>query len=159
MSGFQTPFRKDRAGNVGSGGVLAWFSIRIAAKRRYDLEFDNLEAMWTEVRCHNNKFLLCVLYRPPNANADFWPRLQESLDLAYESNIKNVIITGDINSDPNTLNGRKLKTFAESNLLTIHINEPTRITPTSSSIVDQFLSNITPFVTNVTVYPPTATIV
>ena len=146
LSGFQSVFRKDRHDNQGYGGVLAWVSMRIAAKRRLDLELEGLEAMWLEIRCHNNKFLLCVLYRPPNSPAAFWDRLQESIDLAYETNIRNLLITGDINADPHTPNGQKLKQFTDGNLLNIHINEPTRITPTSATIVDQFISNIPGFI-------------
>ena len=111
LSGFQPPYRKDRTGNVGFGGVLTWVLIRIAAKRRTDLELDDLEAMWLEIRCHNNKFLLCVLYRAPNSNLTFWDKLQESVDLALDSNIKRILIAGDINADPHTPSGHKLKLF------------------------------------------------
>ena len=154
LSGFQSPYRKDRIGNVGYGGVLTWVSIRIAAKRRTDLELDDLEAMWLEIRCHNNKFLLCVLYRAPNSNLTFWDKLQESVDLALDSNIKRILITGDINADPQTPSGHKLKLFTEGNLFTMHITEPTRITPTSATVVDQFISNFPQFIQNPRVDPP-----
>ena len=66
LNNFQQPFRRDRDNNSGYGGVLAWVANHIAAKRRHDLEIQDLEAMWLEVRARNNKFLLCVVYRPPN---------------------------------------------------------------------------------------------
>ena len=34
LQGYQTPFRKDRSDDQGYGGVLAWISDTIAAKRR-----------------------------------------------------------------------------------------------------------------------------
>ena len=60
--------------------------------------------------------------------------------------VKNIILTGDFNADPSTANGRKLASFANVNTFTLHINEPTRITERSSSILDQFITNIPEFV-------------
>jgi hypothetical protein len=157
LIGFQVPLRKDRFTNEGYGGVLAWVSIRLAVKRRLDFELNDLEAMWLEIRSHNNKFLLCIIYRPPNSTTLFWDRLQESFDLAMDSNIPYIMIIGDLNADPTTLEGRKLALFAESNFLTQHITEPTRITQTSKTIVDQCLSNFPHIVNNPRVQQPVST--
>ena len=43
------------------------------------------------------------------------------------------MIIGDLNADPQTQEGRTLSLFAESNVLTLHSIEPTRITQTSAS--------------------------
>ena len=142
LPGFQSPFRKDRINDQGFGGVLAWVNVRLAAKRRKDLEIIGLEAMWLEIRAHNNKFLLCTIYRPPDSGLIFWEDFQESLNLAKESDIKYMIITGDINADPATNDGQRLQTFSQNNHLVMHINKPTRITTTTSKILDQFLTNI-----------------
>ena len=72
LAGFQQVHRKDRSDDSGYGGVLAWVSSSLIAKRRLDLETDQLELMWLEIRCNNNKFLVGVVYRPPNANDEFW---------------------------------------------------------------------------------------
>ena len=154
LLGYQTPFRKDRADDHGYGGVLAWISDKVAAKRRLDLEVEHLEALWIEIRSHNNKFLLCTLYRPPNDNTIFWDNLETSFNLAKESDIANIVITGDLNADPETTQGDRLKSFMESHHLVAHIDSPTRITPNSSSILDQFITNIPNFVKNVTVEAP-----
>lgn len=90
--------------------------------------------------------LLCSIYRPPTNRTEFWENLQASLSLAKESNISKVVIAGDLNADLETQQGETLRVFAEANHLFIHIDMPTRITPTSSTILDQFMSNIPDFV-------------
>ena len=64
INGFQQPFVLNRP--TRAGGVLCWVKNNIAAKRRQDLENNQTEALWLEVRTCNNKFLLCTAYRPPN---------------------------------------------------------------------------------------------
>ena len=157
LPGFQSPFRKDRINDQGFGGVLAWVNVRLAAKRRADLEIIGLEAMWLEIRAHNNKFLLCTVYRPPDSGLIFWDYFQESINLAKECDIKYMIITGDLNADPATNDGQRLQTFSQNNHLVIHINKPTRVTANTSKILDQFLSNIPDFMKKVTVAPPVST--
>ena len=49
LNGFQVPCRKDQSNNDGYGGVLAWVSIKLAAKRTPNFELDDLEAMWLEI--------------------------------------------------------------------------------------------------------------
>ena len=157
LPNFQQPYRRDRDNDTGYGGVLAWVANDIAAKRRKNLEIRNLEAMWLEIRVKNIKFLLCVAYRPPNDTLDFWDSFQQSIDLAKETDIPSLIITGDLNCDLNSPNGQKLKKLVDNNHLVLHIDEPTRITPHSKSILDQFISNIPRYVRNVHVDPPVST--
>ena len=100
---------------------MAWVSIHLAAKCRIDLDIDDLEAMWLEMRAHNNKFLLITIYRPPNKNVAFWDNIPDSINLAKESDIKSLILCGDLNCDFKTNDGEKLKQFAIINHLIIHI--------------------------------------
>ena len=44
--------------------------------------------------------------------------------------------------------------LARINNFTIHVNEPTRITETSSTVLDQFLTNIQDDVKEVAIHPP-----
>ena len=78
-------------------------------------------------------------------------------DLAYQDRCKQIILTGDLNADLPSREGKRLKTFCETNNLTIHINSPTRITEISSTILDQFLSNIPEKVINSSVLAPLST--
>ena len=157
LPNFQRPYRRDRDNDTGYGGVLAWVANDIAAKRRKDLEIRNLEAMWLEIRVKNIKFLLCTVYRPPNDSTEFWELFQQSLDMAKQSNITSLVITGDLNADPGSPNGRILSQLVETNNLVMHIDEPTRITPSSKSILDQFISNIPLYVRNARVEAPVST--
>ena len=144
IQGYQSPFRRDREaihGPTGYGGVLAWVSNDLACKRRKDLEMPDIEALWLEVRSVNNKFYLCVAYRRPT-KADFFDVLQANINRVMEIEGAKILITGDLNADLETYQGQKLRDFCFTNGLTIHVSEPTRVTPQSQTILDQFLSNM-----------------
>ena len=155
IPGFYPIFRLDRP-NFG-GGVACYISNILVAKRRVDLELLGAECLWLEVRSKNNKFLLCTCYRPPDESVQFWEDLQFMVDQARLGDINHIIISGDLNADPSTVNGTKLSQFVTSNDLTLHIQEPTRITETTSSILDQFITNIPEHVYNAKVDPPLLT--
>ena len=127
----------------------------IVAKRRKDLELNELEALWLEIRYKNKKFLLCTAYRPPGLS-NFYDIFQSAMDKGQQSNMQDYIIIGDLNSDPNTHTGDKLNTFASLNRLKVHINQPTRITDRSSSILDQCLSNCPLIIRTSGIIPPLA---
>ena len=157
ISGYQGPFRRDREENVGAlgyGGVLAWVKSNIVCKRRGDLEIPGIEAMWLEIRSQNKKFFLCVIYRAPTCSAEFWDLLQTNVNMVQEIDGCRIVITGDLNADPGTPAGNQLKLFCEANSLTTHIKEPTRITPHSQKILDQFITNVPLMVKSVSVSPP-----
>ena len=117
LAGFQQVHRKDRSDDSGYGGVLAWVSSSLVAKRRLDLEIDQLELMWLEIHCNNNKFLVGVVYRPPDANDEFWQLYQESVESAQESDVANIIMIGDFNADPTSLAGGMLNLFVIQTIL------------------------------------------
>ena len=97
---------------VHQGEVIAWVSDKLACKRRTDLESNDLEALWLEVRSLNFKFFVCTLYRTSsNSDRSFWDKLQSMLFPLHESGAK-FITLGDLNADPSTLDE-----FIESNLL------------------------------------------
>ena len=160
LPGYQKPFRRDREAHIGTegyGGVLAWVSNAIACKRRADIEPPNSEAMWLEVRSQNKKFFLCVAYRAPTNKHNFWDEMQTSVNMIKEINKSKIIITGDLNADPGTPEGIKMKQFVEANDFIVHIKESTRITENSQTILDQFISNIPNMVKSVSVFPPVST--
>ena len=61
-------FRKDRA-QGGGGGVAVYARESIPIKRRFDLEWNNLEIVVVEVVSEGKKFIIGCCYRPPGANA------------------------------------------------------------------------------------------
>jgi hypothetical protein len=138
----------------GHGGVLAWVSNNIACKRRLDLEADDIEVMWLEIRSGNNKFLLCVCYRPPNSDDVFWDTLQENIDTVKQTHSGKLMLIGDFNADPKTKSGKSLLEFAEVNNLSMHISQPTRITDRSSTLLDQCISNFPRYIKSSFVQAP-----
>ena len=153
LPGFHHIMCKNREGRMG-GGVALYAAEYIAISRIYDFEIPMLEAMWVQVKVGKNVFHLCVCYRPPNNDAEFWVKLQDSLDLALRGGAKTIILTGDLNADFHTRPGELLKLFSYSNNLTIHILEPTRITPTTATVLDQMLSNVPSLISQVEVLDP-----
>ena len=65
-----------------------------------------------------------------------------------------IVLTGDFNADPNTQEGHIFNMFTMSNNLTSHVTEPTRITSTTATILDQFISNLPLSLRNVEVLDP-----
>ena len=60
-------FRKDRKTN--GGGIAVYVKNEYLCERRLDIECDNLEIMWLEVKPSNQKtFILGYVYRPPSSS-------------------------------------------------------------------------------------------
>ena len=90
------PFRKDRPDNT-YGGVIIYVKNNIPCKQRTDLEVDGVESVWLEIRLKNKTVLLGTFYRAPNSSIDVHNKIESSIDLAFDINIPNIIITGDFN--------------------------------------------------------------
>ena len=70
LTGFQTPFRRDRNEN---GGVCIYISNQLSGKRRRDLEQPDLELLWIEIYSISHRpLLLGCCYRPPNSTMEFF---------------------------------------------------------------------------------------
>ena len=59
----------DRPRKSGSGGgVGVYINEKLDFIRRNDLESDQIESIWIEIRIKNSKnMLLCILYKPPDS--------------------------------------------------------------------------------------------
>ena len=158
ISGYQKPFRRDRSiGAAGYGGIMAYVTNDIACKRRKDYEVKEIEGMWLEVRViHEVVFLFLVYRAESNTDSNFWQLLQNSIDTVRADHNPKILVIGDLNADPATRQGKYLNDFANVNFLTQHVTEPTRITATSSTILDQIMSNFPSLVKQITVEPPLA---
>lgn len=154
LSGYQKPFRRDRSSGEGYGGVLAWVADHVPVKRRLDLEIHDIELMWLEIRSNNVKILVGVVYRAPNTVNDFWECLSDNIKHINENSLSRFIITGDLNADPSTRQGELLQAFVEEHSLATFVNEPTRITDVSSTVLDQCISNYPPLIVRCEVIEP-----
>ena len=163
ITGYHPLFRRDRQTNTIGGGVAAWISMDLVAKRRLDLEVHSVEAMWLEVRNCNHTLLICTVYRPHTENITFWESMQFMLDNARHTGISNILFAGDLNADKLSRssdvkrNGEMFDFFVSVNHLSSHINEPTRITPQTQSCLDRIVSNIPQYVVHTEVLSPLLT--
>ena len=135
-------YRRDRGGD-NHGGVCVYTKDNVFSRRRNDLELPNIECIWIEITVHHRKFLLGTFYRPPNSPAQTLSSIEDSIGLAFDSNINDVFITGDFNLDTlkNTSN-QKISAICQQFSVTQMIVEPTHFTEHSSSIIDLiFMSN------------------
>ena len=107
-----------------------------------DLEDESLEVVWVELSLSKKLFLVGNMYRPPNGVATILDKLEDMLERAASEN-KRVILMGDLNINllvPSGLASRLLLTTSDNNLRQL-INEPTRITEHSQTLIDVFFTS------------------
>ena len=151
LKGYHEIIRRDRNGD--GGGVAIFIKETIAYKRLYGYERPNLEAIWIGVSSLQGRLLMCCCYRPPD-DKEFWDKLNSNLDDVKQDQIQNIFILGDLNADFPTSNGRKLLNLCHLQNLTCLINEPTRLTDKTATVLDQILTNSINFVQSTNVTPP-----
>jgi len=108
-----------------------------------DLEVNRLESIWVELKlCNNKPILFGLFYRPPNSDATF-SQIEDSINLAVNSGISDIIITGDFNLNTQASSScTKVESLCQQNNIQQLISEPTHFTEHSSSIIDlMFVSN------------------
>ena len=156
LPGFHQIVRRDRS--TFGGGVAVYIKENITFKRLLEFEYDSqLELIWTEIKTLDGKVLMCTVYRPPNDN-EFWDRLEENIEhVKSVSKTQNMLILGDMNADFGTVNGEKLLDLCKHYNFNFHITEPTRITDTTRTCLDQILTNFPNFVCDSFVEPPVST--
>ena len=158
LNGYLPIFRKDRGqGDVPWGGVALYVNENIIAKRKTEFEINSLEILCIELVTKRKKTVICVCYRPPNSGIIFWDQLQHVYDSIRQAGYINIILAGDFNADPNTASGTKLPFFVNSNSLLMLIDQPTRYTINTATILDQFIVTPTLRTGNVSITPPLAT--
>lgn len=96
LQSYSTPERKDRPGDP-HGGVMIYVKDGIFYKRRDDLEIRGIESIWIEVINNHKSILFGLFYRPPNADAQYFSNIEDSISLAIDTGISNIIVTGDLN--------------------------------------------------------------
>ena len=133
-------YRRDRNGD-NHGGICVYVRNTIYSCRRNDIELPDIECVWVEVITHNKKQLIGTFYRPPNSNNTVISTIEDSIGLAFDTNIKDILITGDFNFDTlKQVSNKKITDLCQHYNLKQLINEPTNFTETSSTIIDLFLT-------------------
>ncbi len=134
------PFVKD-----GAGGVMIYILDSLNYIRREDLESMNMETIWIELTPRNHpRHLICVAYRSPDYTTNTLIDLfSEQLTNAYIE-CEQITILGDFNIDLLKYDNHS-KTWLEIMeyyQFTQLINEPTRVTEKSKTLVDHILTPI-----------------
>ena len=133
--------RKDRSRNGGGVCIYLRSSINYII-RQVDLISSELEAVCVEIiKPHSRPFLVTTIYRPPNASSEFFDHF-EKLSKAIDDENKEMYILGDLNCDmlktdkDSNFPTKKIKTLYELYQLSQLIDEATRVTMTTSSLID-----------------------
>ena len=136
-------FRSDRKRGRG-GGVALYIYNELRVKIRTDIHIEGCESLFVEII--NDKMknrIVGVIYRPPNNKTEmFLENFDECLNSITQEN-KEIYIMGDYNIDMTKVDtlAIKLKTTLFSYAFHPHIDNPTRISQTSKTLLDDIFSN------------------
>ena len=138
-------FRRDRIGDS-HGGIALYVKDDIPGKRRLDLELANIECLWLELNIRNRKLLVGTFYRPPNSSPIVLSNIENSIGLAVDTRIADIVITVDLNFNViNPSSANKILDICKQYNLQL-MKEPTHFTDYSSSLIDLILvSNLQSF--------------
>ena len=128
------------------GGVCAYVKTGLKVKVLKDLSGTSnsgLHQLWLQIQHLKLKtFMVCVVYRPPESgilclNDDLMPNYIHALSVN-----KPIILTGDLNCNLLTDNPRgiALQSFCIVMNATQLVNDPTRVTRQSSTLIDVVLT-------------------
>ena len=157
-------FHKDRA--KGEGGLLVYTSTTIPSRKlTLPTTYKTLEAIAVDVKIGRQDILILSIYRPPNSSkkesktcGNYLERVESELNSICQwacFKKKTVIIVGGLNLDRLRLDrseGKILRDLEEVNDLHCLINEPTRVTANSQTLIDVMLTNNSDLFKNCGVY-------
>lgn len=135
--------RRDR--DINGGGICFYVKTPINFIIRKDLKFDSLENLCLEIQKPRSKpFVVVTWYRPPDSLIDIFSHFETLIGKLDAENTEFYLL-GDLNCDmvatryDNHTN--KLISIADVYGLQQLITEPTRVTPTSATLIDLIYTN------------------
>ena len=136
--------RTDRKNGRG-GGVAFYLNDKLKFKIRNDISIRDTETLFIEILNKQNKnIIIGLIYRPPGNPLDpFFDDLDAYIHILSTEN-KHIYLMGDFNIDllsATQTHGQRLKNLLYTYALHPHIDKPTRITNTSSTLIDNIFSN------------------
>ncbi len=138
IKGFRSPFRKYKS--VYSGGILVYVADHILSERMANVEIFWDESVWIKVTTRQDSYYVCTIYRQPSSGIEFWDLLDRNLEFISEIS-NNIVVVGDINEDQLNVRNHKLKDIMLVNTMKNVIVSPTRITDTTSTLIDPIMVN------------------
>ena len=170
---FQPIFHDDLKGDAHGGGVAIFCGENVNSELCGELTSSELPPdcsnIWLKLYFENSTKLLGTYYRPPGQSAQnrdlFLNCLSYvySLTKAFELNATTVLITGDFNDrctewhSDHSASDLRLYNLAERYGLLQLVKYPTRITDTTSSLLDLILTDSSDLVEKVSILPPIST--
>ena len=135
--------RKDR--NRFGGGVVVYIREIYSFYERKDLNSDDLEIICIEIcKPRSRPFLISAWYRPPNSEMKLFDFFEIFLSKC-DAESKELIVIGDMNCNmiksPKDSSTKKFIFLSALYNLEQLIKEPTRVTSTSSSLIDLVFTN------------------
>ena len=134
--------RRDR--NRNGGGVCFYIKTAINYSVRTDLNINNLENLCLEIRKPNSKpFLIVTWYRPPNSANEVFSSLENLIGRLDSENVE-FYLMGDMNCNIASMSDTNSHLLSDiTDLYGLHhlINEPTRVTDTTSTLIDLIYTN------------------
>lgn len=127
-----------------TGGVIIYYKDVWTVSKVYEKVKDsNYWILACVAQCSKNYILICAIYRSPSGSeAEFCEAFQEALDFISERNC-DMIITGDFNIDwsKNGFYKNRMQSAINNNGQKQIVNQFTRITDTSKTIIDYVITN------------------
>lgn len=131
-------YRKDRARTGGGVGVYVRDWIHAEVVNDYIIG-DGVEIICIKVKIKKNSYFVAVAYRIPSANLgaciEYFDDLLASITPLYDD----IFVLGDLNVD--LLNSNQLENCFSAYDFKQLINEPTRVTQFSSTLIDVIFTN------------------
>lgn len=127
---------------AGQTGLAAYIhsSVQQLVYRRFDLETPEVECLWLEVKYPKSKSLLIgFLYRHPSSTFEWYDFFCNNMDRALKKDA-DILLMGDFNIDMLKPQLAWDSTFSLFGLTQLVAN-PTRITPTSETLLDHIYTN------------------
>ena len=130
--------RKDRTDvqDKAGGGLLLYYKQSLQVTRRNDPEISNIESFWSDIILPNSRpFLICTVYRPPNALSNWVDLPEEELSMAHATGFE-LLLMGDFNIDITSFTNPKWNNIIQLFDLLQIVKESTRIMRSTSTIID-----------------------
>ena len=138
MKGYKTE-RKDRQDKCG-GGILLYINKEYKYVRRNDLERDDLEVMWIELKVGNRRLLTSTVCRPHSAKSVWFDSFEKMIEKVYMSDM-DLYILGDFNINWMGQIPTQWQHIIDSVSLEQLVSEPTRVTSKTSTLIDHIYTN------------------
>lgn len=134
-----------RLGSI-HGGSLIILNNQLKFKERKDILSLSVERTIELSAVELEQFIVVCVYRPPLSNFELFENIMESVLLKISHSRKKLLICGDFNVnilENSTMSVRLLNLFKSGNLNYIFM-EPTRVTATSATCIDNIFTDIFP---------------